>query len=103
MKTIHIRASREYAVKIGAGILLELGSEISQVCKTGTAAIVSDTNVWPLYGETAKASLEQSGFRVVSFVFPAGEASKTGSTYLSLLNFLASPAATVSSPWAAVW
>jgi len=89
MKTIWIRASREYAVKIGADLLPQLGIEVSQVCKAGTAAIVSDTNVWPLYGEIAKNSLEKAGFRVVSFVFPAGEASKTGSTYLSLLNFLA--------------
>jgi 3-dehydroquinate synthase len=51
--------------------------------------IVSDSNVWLLYGKIASDSLENDGFSVVSFVFPAGEESKNGSTYLELLNFLA--------------
>ena len=89
MKTIQICASKEYNVKIGYGLLPSLGTEVAALCKTGTAAIVSDTNVWPLYGQTAQASLENAGYRVVSYVFPAGEVSKNGSTYLSLLNFLA--------------
>ena len=89
MKIITVNASRNYEVKIGAGLLPTLGAEAASVCKAGTAAIVSDSNVWPLYGETAKESLEQAGFRVVSYVFPAGEQSKSGSTYLSLLNYLA--------------
>ena len=34
-------------------------------------------------------SLQCAGFQVISFVFPAGEASKNGQTFLQLLNFLA--------------
>ena len=89
MKTIHVTASKEYDVKIGAGLLRTLGTEVAAVCKTGTAAIISDSNVWPLYGEIAAKSLANAGFRAVHYVFPAGEASKNGSTYLSVLNFLA--------------
>lgn len=89
MKTIHVTASKEYDVKIGAGLLDTLGSEVAKICKGGTAAIISDSNVWPLYGENAKRSLLDAGFRTVHFVFPAGEGSKNGSTYLSILNFLA--------------
>ena len=51
--------------------------------------IVSDTNVWPIYGQTIINGLANAGFECCSFVFPAGEASKNGSTFLSLLNFLA--------------
>jgi 3-dehydroquinate synthase len=89
MKTIHVTASKEYDVKIGAGLLTTLGTEVAAVCKTGTAAIISDSNVWPLYGEIAAKSLANAGFRAVHYVFPAGEASKNGSVYLQLLNVLA--------------
>jgi 3-dehydroquinate synthase len=53
------------------------------------AAIVSDSNVYPLYGQAVKSSLEAAGFEVVQFIFPAGEENKNGNVYLELLNFLA--------------
>jgi 3-dehydroquinate synthase len=89
MKSIKVTASKEYSVLIGAGLLDLLGEQAAAVCKVGTAAIISDSTVWPLYGEKALSSLKAAGFRVVHFVFPAGEASKNGNTYLSILNFLA--------------
>lgn len=89
MKTIHVTASKEYDVKIGAGLLDTLGSEVAKICKGGTAAIISDSNVWSFYGEKATSALLDAGFHTVHFVFPAGEGSKNGSTYLSILNFLA--------------
>lgn len=89
MKTITVSASKKYDVKIGPGLLASLGREAAHVCKVGTAAIISDSNVWPLYGESARSSLEESGFRVVHYVFPAGEESKNGSIYLAILNYLA--------------
>ena len=96
MKTIHVAASGRYDVMIGAGLLGTLGAESLRVCKAEKAAIISDSNVWPLYGESAKASLESAGLEVVHFVFPAGEESKNGSVYLELLNFLAENALTRS-------
>ena len=48
-----------------------------QTRKPGSQAmLISETNVYPLYGERVKASLEKVGFAVSTFVFPAGEASK---------------------------
>ena len=89
MNKIRIHASKEYDVCIGSGLLSRLGNLVAQVCKAQKAAIISDSHVWPLYGQSAKNSLESSGFEVVNFVFPAGESSKNGATYLSILNFLA--------------
>ena len=89
MNTVQVRASREYSVLIGSGLLSRLGDEAAKVCVPGKAAIVSDSNVWPLYGEIASRSLEKAGFISESFVFPAGENSKNGENYLSILNFLA--------------
>ena len=43
----------------------------------------------PIYLERVKSALEKAGFEVVSFVFPHGESSKNGETYLNILNFLA--------------
>lgn len=88
MKTVHVTASNEYDVLIGEGLLNALGIYTALVC-SGKICIVSDSNVWPLYGRAAQASLENAGLKTTHFVFPAGEASKNGSTYLELLNFLA--------------
>lgn len=89
MKIIQVRASKEYTVKIGAGLLRSLGSEAAALCKAKKVALVSDSTVWPLYGSKTAESLKSAGFHTVHFVFPAGEASKNGNTYLELLNFLA--------------
>lgn len=89
MNIVKVNASTAYEVKIGSGLLSALGTEASAITKKGIAAIVSDSNVWPLYGAMAQKSLEIAGFTVIYYVFPAGESSKNGCTYLSLLNFLA--------------
>lgn len=88
MKTITVSASKEYTVMIGSGLLHCLGAETAKVCKVGTVVIISDSVVWPLYGNLAKTSLESAGFRVLNYVFPAGESSKNGNVYLDILNFL---------------
>ena len=89
MISIDVKASRAYQVHIGTGLLPELGQRLREVSQAQKVAIVSDTNVFPLYGEIAEKSLENAGFQVISFVFPAGEESKCAQTYLELLNFLA--------------
>lgn len=89
MKTVHVNASRQYDVLIGAGLLREAGAHVRAVSDARTAMLVSDDAVWPLYGETVRASLLDAGFAVCSFVFPHGEASKCADTYFKLLNALA--------------
>ena len=89
MKTIHVTASRSYDVCIGPGLLRECGARIVAEAGVGIAAVVTESTVAPLFAETVCASLEKAGFSVVRYVFPAGEASKTLSTYGDILNFLA--------------
>lgn len=89
MKTVHVCASRSYDVMIGPGLLTSLGEYAAALGKAKKICIVSETIVWPLYGAMTKKSLVDAGFEVTAFVFPAGEEHKNGSTYLSLLNFLA--------------
>lgn len=89
MKTIIVPASKEYAVKIGAGLLSALGQETAQLVKGRQVAIVSDHTVWQLYGNKAKEALHSAGFSVLSFLIEPGESSKSFQNYLALLNFLA--------------
>lgn len=89
MKTITVNASRHYNIFVGSGLLHMLSDYIKQIKQPCKAVIISDTNVWPLYGETAASSLIAAGFDVSSYVFTAGESSKNVETYISILNYLA--------------
>ncbi|MBE6716369.1 MAG: 3-dehydroquinate synthase [Ruminococcaceae bacterium] len=89
MKKVKISASSEYEVLIERGLLKKAGELIKQTAKGSTAVIVSETNVFPLYGEYLKESLEKEGYTVLSFVFPAGEESKNTNTLIDLWEFLA--------------
>ncbi|MBR4290916.1 MAG: 3-dehydroquinate synthase [Oscillospiraceae bacterium] len=89
MNTVSVTASKNYDVLIGCGLLQSLGSYAARMNKVKKVCIVSETNVWPLYGAQAKESLHQAGLEATEFIFPAGEQSKNASVYLELLNFLA--------------
>lgn len=89
MNTITIDASKQYDIHIGPGLISQLGTYARQLGGAKTLCIVSDSNVFPLYGEQAETSLKEGGFAVSVFTFPAGEESKTAEVYLELVNFLA--------------
>ncbi len=89
MNTVTVTASKTYDVKIGYDLLSTLGAEAAALGKARKVAVISDSNVWPHYGEIVENSLNAAGLEVVYFVFPAGEESKNGTVYLEILNFLA--------------
>lgn len=89
MKTISVKASHTYSILLGENLLASLGEETRKVCKGKKATIISDSNVYPLYGGTASASLTIAGFAVSVYVIPAGEQSKSFDQYGRLLHFLA--------------
>ena len=89
MNTVKVTASKSYDVIIGSGIMGSLGNYIKQINKNAKVAIISDSNIWPIYGNVVTKSLQAVGTDLCSFVFQAGEASKNAETYLSILNFLA--------------
>lgn len=88
MKKIHIAVSRKYEVIIGENILGQIGCYAKQVRTGCKVAIISDSNVWTLYGRIVINSLRSEGFTVFHYVFPAGEESKNGANYLNILSFL---------------
>lgn len=78
-----VKTNPGYQVMVGRGLLKEAGTWIRGLEKVkarkqpGKILMISDSEVFPLYGEDLEKSLEGAGFQVSSFVFPAGEASKT--------------------------
>ena len=78
MKEIQVAlGEKSYWIKIAAGLLAAAGDEIRRVLpQTEKIAVITDSNVSPLYGERLRKSLEMAGFSVTVWEFPAGEESK---------------------------
>ena len=83
---------REYDIKIEKGLLDRAGESCRGVLpKTRRIAVVTDSNVAPLYLERVHKSLEGAGFAVCGITVPAGESSKSmemlGQLYDQMLDF----------------
>ena len=89
MTTVTVNASTKYDVVIGDGLLRDIGIYIKQIKSKGKLALISDSNVWPIYGETVKNNLISAGYEPIEYVFTAGETSKNMDTYFGIVNFLA--------------
>jgi len=70
-------ATRSYAVKVGRGLVDTLGAEAKDLGLGVACALVSDSNVAPLYSARALKSLRDAGFRPIEITVPAGEKSKS--------------------------
>ena len=78
LKTVDVAlGARSYTIEIGTGLLAHCGEKIGALVKGRQAAVITDSNVGPLYAETVKNSLEQQGFQVTVITIEAGEASKS--------------------------
>ena len=66
-----------YPIHIENGILAKTGELVSKVFSGKKIMIVSDDNVFPLYGEIITKALSDSGFECYSFVLPHGEPTKS--------------------------
>lgn len=68
--------NHEYSIYIESDLLCRSGELVKEVYKGEKIAIVSDSNVAPLYSKTLIESLESAGFNAKLFCIPAGEESK---------------------------
>ncbi len=89
MTSISVGASRSYEVLISRGLLSRAGEMIAALKKPCRVAVVSDSNVHPLYDAVVAESLRKAGFDAFSLVFPAGERSKNLGTFGKLLESFA--------------
>lgn len=91
MKKIHVAlGAHAYDIEIAAGLLPQVGSKVAALLpKARKAAIISDTNVAPLYAAKLQASLEEAGLVVHKVVIEAGEQSKNMQVLSDVLEQLA--------------
>ena len=89
INTVSIDASTHYDIHIGPGVMTKLVPSVRELKQVQKICIVSDNNVFPLYGALVHTMLENSGYRTTDFVFPSGEEHKNADTYLALLAHLA--------------
>ena len=93
MKTLAVALpGREYDILIEAGLLDRAGECVRKVCpRAKKLAVVTDSNVAPLYLQRVQTALESAGFAVEGSVVPAGESSKSlemlGYLYGEMLDF----------------
>jgi len=88
--TIDVQTQKPYQVTIEPGALDRVGETARKYKKPGTKAmLISETNVFPLYGQRVEASLEAAGFKVSTYVFQAGEEHKQISTVCDMYRALA--------------
>ena len=86
MKTLTVALpGREYDILIERGLLPQAGERIrAALPRASKLAVVTDTNVGPLYYNRVKAGLEAAGFECWGAVIPAMEASKNPSLLAEL-------------------
>ncbi|MEI6351926.1 MAG: 3-dehydroquinate synthase [Verrucomicrobiota bacterium] len=69
---------RAYPVIIGEGILPSLGELARKIAELGKrCAVITDSNVGPLYSAPVLSSLTEAGFTPTLITVPAGESSKS--------------------------
>lgn len=88
MRRISVTGQNGYDILISQGLIASSGEHIRAITKAKKALIISDSNVFPIYGEKVKTSLEAQGFEVFCFVFSAGEPSKNMNTVNDMLKDL---------------
>ena len=88
MRKITVSNKNGYEILIADGILANCGEHVRGVSSAQKALIISDTNVFPTYGQVVEKSLKSEGLEVSSFTFPAGEKSKALDTVSDMIKAL---------------
>jgi 3-dehydroquinate synthase len=80
--------TQSYPIFVGYGLLNKLGEKMKQAALSGTATVMSDENVFSLYGNKVEGILKDAGFAVNSFVVPPGEETKNMDYAIKIYDFL---------------
>lgn len=76
-------------IYIENGLISKAGKLIKEKFNCKKIALVSDTNVYPIYGDIIKSQLENEGYEVFTYIFKAGEASKNTTELVKIVEFMA--------------
>jgi 3-dehydroquinate synthase len=93
MQTIRVRTPREsgkYDIRIGSGVLSEVGKEARGVLgdRTRRIALISNKAVFKLFGKQAGSGLNAAGFEVSTWLMKDGEQHKSLRSLEQALTFL---------------
>jgi 3-dehydroquinate synthase len=83
------RVSDDYEIRVGAGLLDDIGDFAKNLLseKTGRICLFSNPKVYTLYGERAEQSLKNAGFDVSAFLMKDGERHKNWHSLEAALAF----------------
>jgi len=70
-------AAHRYPALVGSNLLEQLGEPTRKYLPGKTCAIISDSNVAPLFADRVSRSVTSAGFQPTLITIPAGETSKT--------------------------
>ena len=78
MISVEVRVrSQNYLARVGSGLINDLGPTVAKTLGGPRCAIITDSNVAPLFGERVKQSLRSAGFQPALITVSAGEQFKT--------------------------
>ncbi|HEY0447421.1 MAG TPA: 3-dehydroquinate synthase [Allosphingosinicella sp.] len=77
---------RSYPVVVGNGLLARCGELLAPFARDGRLVVVSDENVWSLYGERFGTIVNAQGIGVTPITVAAGEDSKSWATLSRLID-----------------
>lgn len=73
-----------YDILIAPGLIQQLDTILKQYCPAARYALVSDSHVGKLYGESIAEQVSRAGCQVELLTFPPGERNKTRETWATL-------------------
>ncbi len=91
-------AAVAYPVRVGTQLLSDLGRKVQQFAPSPSCALITDQRVATHYLAAVRTALESVGYRVCTFIFPAGESNKTLRTVTAAYDVLLSARLERTSP-----
>ncbi len=88
--SVPARAARSYDILIGQGLLRSVGKLMADIESPCRLLLLTDDTVEALYANEVTLSLTEVGYSVIRHVIPHGEASKSPSNLIALLERMAS-------------
>jgi 3-dehydroquinate synthase len=90
MKELKVRGlKRSYDILIERNSIHQLGEKTAEVIKANKILLLSDRNVYDIYGDIAMQSLEGYGYQVIEYIIEPGESSKSMENFSKILEFMA--------------
>lgn len=88
--SVPAREARGYNVLIAPSLRYSAGTLMTEITKPCRLLLLTDDTVEGLYAEEVTESLSDTGFSVIRYVIPHGEASKSAANLIALLEKMAS-------------